>query len=88
MRARNIKPGFFKHGMLAECEPSARVFFAVLWTLADREGRLGYRPKKIRAELSPYDERYPDALLGQFAAEEFTFRCQVGEVLCIQIVSV
>ena len=54
-RARNIKPGFFKNEELAECSAYARLLFIGLWTLADREGRLEYRPKRIKAEIFPYE---------------------------------
>ena len=50
-RARNIKPGFFKNEDLAECSPWARLCFAGLWTLADREGRLEDRANVIQDEL-------------------------------------
>lgn len=56
MRSRNIKPGFFKNEYLAECPFEARLLYAGLWCIADREGRLEYRPKRIRAELFPFDE--------------------------------
>jgi len=55
MRARNIKPGFFKNDLLAECHPLARILFEGLWCLADREGRLKDLPKRIKAEILPYD---------------------------------
>jgi hypothetical protein len=55
MRARNIKPGFFKNDLLAECHPLARILFEGLWCMADREGRLKDRPQRIRAEILPYD---------------------------------
>lgn len=55
MRARNIKPGFFKNEHLADCSPSARLLFIGLWMLADREGRLEYRPKRWKGELFPYE---------------------------------
>lgn len=55
MRARNLKPGFFKNEYLAELDPLARILFAGLWCMADREGRLEYRPKRIKAEVLPYD---------------------------------
>jgi len=55
MRSRNIKPGFFKDDTLAECEPLARILFAGLWCFADREGRFKWRPKRIKAEILPYD---------------------------------
>lgn len=55
MRARNIKPGFFKNEELAECSPWARLLFIGLWCMADCEGRLEKRPKRIKAEIFPYD---------------------------------
>lgn len=55
MRARNIKPGFFKNEDISECSPSARLLFIGLWMLADREGRLEYRPKRWKGELFPYE---------------------------------
>ena len=56
MRARNLKPGFFKNEALAELSFEARLLFAGLWCLADREGRLEDRPKRIKAEVFPYDD--------------------------------
>lgn len=54
-RTRSIKPSFFSNDILAECEPMARLLFAGLWTLADRDGRLEYRPRRIKGALFPYD---------------------------------
>lgn len=34
---------------------AARLLFPGLWMLADREGRLEYRPKRWKGELFPYD---------------------------------
>ena len=55
-RARNIKPGFFKNEAIAELPFEYRLLFIGLWTLADREGRLEDRPKRIRMELFPADD--------------------------------
>lgn len=55
-RARNIKPGFFKNEILADLPFEFRLLFVGLWTHADREGRFEYRPRRIKAELFPYDE--------------------------------
>lgn len=63
-RTRNLKPAFFKNEDLAECEPIVRLLFAGLWTLADREGRMEYRPRRIKAELFPYDNCDIEAMLG------------------------
>lgn len=62
-RSRNIKPGFFTNDELCELPPVARLLFAGLWCHADRMGRLLDRPKKIKAEILPYDKCDCDALL-------------------------
>lgn len=56
MRARNIKPGFFKNELLGTCNPITSMLFAGLWLLSDREGRLEDRPLRIKAEIFPYRE--------------------------------
>lgn len=63
MRARNIKPGFFKNEILCSMEPLARILFAGLWCIADRDGKLEDRPLRIKAELLPYDNCDAEALL-------------------------
>jgi uncharacterized phage protein (TIGR02220 family) len=55
MRARNIKPGFFKNDELAELDPIVRLLFVGLWCYADKAGRFEWRPKRIKAEILPYD---------------------------------
>lgn len=65
MRARDIKPGFFKNDQLAECSMAARLLFPGLWMLADREGRLENRPRKIKAEIFPFDDVDVAALLAE-----------------------
>lgn len=55
-RARNIKPALFKNEVLGEADPLLTILFAGLWCLADREGRMEDRPKRIRAEIFPYRE--------------------------------
>ena len=56
MRSRIIQPGFFKNEYLAEYDFTTRILFQGLWLLADREGKLEYRPKQIRAEIFPHDD--------------------------------
>ena len=56
MRARNIKPGFFRNPELADAGPLAQLLFAGLWCMADKEGRLKDAPRVIKAELFPYYE--------------------------------
>ena len=55
-RARNIKPSFFLNEDIVELPCEARLLFIGMWTLADREGRLENRPKKIKMSLFPADD--------------------------------
>jgi hypothetical protein len=73
-RARNIKPAFFTSDQLAECEPLARLLFAGLWTVADRDGRLEDRPKRIKIEVLPYDDCDCENLLQQLAGQGLIVR--------------
>lgn len=84
-RARNIKPGFFKNDELAQCSHGARLLFAGLWTLADREGRLEDRPLRIKGELFPYEECDVGGWLNQLAAKRFIVRYEVDGCKYIQI---
>lgn len=84
-RARNIKPGFYKNEALAECSVWARLIFPGLWMLADREGRLEDRPKRIKGELLPFDPKDVDPLLDELQAQNFILRYQNEEGRFIQI---
>lgn len=54
-RIRTIKPDFFLHEDLADLTPLHRLLFIGLWTLADKDGRMEDRPKRIKAALLPWD---------------------------------
>lgn len=84
-RARNIKPSFFSNEQLAEVSAEARLLFAGLWTIADREGRLEDRPKRIRAELFPYDNWDCDHLLSELARIKVITRYTVDGRNCIWV---
>jgi len=86
-RSRNIKPGFFANEDLAECDPLARILFTGLWCLSDREGRLEDRPKRIRAEVLPYDLCDADQLLNQLQDHGFILRYQNGSDRYIQVLN-
>lgn len=73
-RARNIKPGFFINEDLCDLSPLARLLFIGLWTIADREGRLEDRPKRIRMAILPADDCDVAALLEQLDARGFIVR--------------
>jgi hypothetical protein len=86
-RARNLKPGFFKNETLAECSPLARLLFAGLWCLADRAGRLEDRPKRIRAEILPYDDGSVDDMLTELHEAGFILRYEVAGQQFIQVLN-
>lgn len=86
-RARNIKPGFFTNDVLAECSALARILFQGLWCHADREGRLEDRPRKLKAEILPYDECNIEELLSQLQIRGFIIRYQHGSERFIQVVN-
>lgn len=73
-RARNIKPSFFKNEILIELPFETRLLFIGLWTLADREGRLEDRPKRIKMEIFPADNLDVDSLLSQLNKAGFIQR--------------
>ncbi len=85
-RARNIKPSIMDNEDLAELDPLARLLFIYLWMLADREGRVEDRPKRIAAQALAYD-RSADAnkLLSDLAEAGFIDRYVVDGVAVIQI---
>ena len=56
MRARNIKPSFFKNELLGVADPFLSLVFAGLWCAADRDGYLEDRPLRLKAEILPYRE--------------------------------
>jgi hypothetical protein len=84
-RTRNLKPGFFKNEELAECSPFARLLFAGLWTLADRDGRLEYRPKRIKAELFPFDAVEVPELVAELHGKKLLEQYKVGELEILAI---
>lgn len=60
MRIRAIKPDFFIDEDLAELDGDKKLFFIGLWCLADREGRLRFKPKEVEARLFPHKHQKPE----------------------------
>lgn len=80
-----LNPGFFRNELLAELPMATRMLFAGLWTIADRCGRLEDRPKRIKADLFPWDEVDVDAALSELHAAGFVLRYTVASDKFIQI---
>lgn len=89
MRARNVKPGFLKNEDLADIGPYAQLLFVGLWQLADRDGKLEDRPRRIKAEIFPYYEPKPalETLLKHLQEKNFIIRYKVERVKIIQVVN-
>src|SRR5258706_16385373 len=84
-RARNIKAAFFKNEQLAELAFETRLLFIGLWTLADRDGRLEDRPKRIRMEVFPADDVDVELELSKLDKSGFITRYMVGESRFIEV---
>ena len=84
-RTRSLKPQYFKNDLLAECQPLARLLFAGLWCMADAEGRLEYRPLRVKAEVLPYDECDVDQLADELEQRGFVRRYTVDDVTILVI---
>lgn len=55
-RIRQIKPEYQLDDDLAKLSRDTRLFFIYTWVIADKEGRIEYRPDKIKAMTFPYDD--------------------------------
>ena len=86
-RSRNIKPGFFKNEVLPDVAFQGRLMFIGLWTLADREGRLEYRPRRIKGELFPYEECDVEAFVKSLESTGFLQTYEVDGTQYIQILN-
>jgi len=85
-RQRTLKPGFFTNEDLGACSPLARLLFAGMWCWADRLGRTLDRPRRLKAEILPYDAADGEALVSELARAGMIRRYSVGETAIIQIV--
>ena len=57
-RIRSIKPNYCRSKDVAALSTEARLFFILLWTEADDEGRLAYVPRQLVTVIFPWDEDY------------------------------
>ena len=74
MRIRNICPGFWKNHLLGDLDFWERLLFQGLWCLADCKGRLEDVPRRIKAELFPYDDVDIDSGLDSLTNAGFIIR--------------
>ena len=86
-RIRYIKPGFFASDELAEVSTLGRLLFIGMWCWADKEGRLHDRPRRLKAEILPFDRVDVDRLLNNLAERGFLTRYVVSGSAYIQVVN-
>lgn len=87
-RSRNIKPGIMENEKLADLSYSHRLLFIYLWMLADKEGRLEDRPKRIKVQAFPYDtDLNIDEMLNDLARTGFILRYTCAEYHIIQVIN-
>lgn len=85
-RIRSIKPGFFRNEDLGALSPWHRLAFAGLWCEADKAGRLEDRPKRLKANIFPYDDVDLEAILRDLVDAGFLRRYVVDGQACLQVV--
>ena len=78
MRIRSITPGFFKNEGISELPAMHRLLFIGLWCLADKEGRLEDRVKRIKIEIFPYDNYDAEKGLKELEKAGFILRYKVN----------
>lgn len=86
-RKRNVHPKFFINEDIAELDPLTRLFFIGMWTLADRDGRMEDRPKKLKGEILPYDNCDGEEMVSSIADKGFIVRYEISGKRYIQIVN-
>lgn len=89
MRARNLKPGYFKNEILGSADPLIGILFQGLWCSADREGRLEDRPLRLCVDIFPYrrsvTEKKVDAWLKWLDEQKFIRRYEADGKRYIQV---
>ncbi len=73
-RIRTIDPHFPRTPSLSRISREARLFFILLWTLADDSGRLRLDHERLKDQLYPFDDDAP-SLLPLWIGELESARC-------------
>jgi len=85
-RRRMLNPMFFLDPDVAMLSPWARLLFESLWCLADREGRLEDKPKRILIQTFPFDKDINiEGHLSELVEQEFIQRYKANGKDYIQI---
>jgi hypothetical protein len=85
-RIRAIKPDFFTDDTIGSLEPDAQLLLLGLATLADKDGRLEDKPKRIKAVLFPYRDVDVEAHLSALELAGEVTRYESDDVRCVFLV--
>ena len=83
MRIRALKPGSFLNEQLCSLSSFHRLLYAGLWLCADRQGRLQDRPKRLKAEIFPYDDADVDEFFSAASKVDLDFHVTFHEKLVV-----
>lgn len=86
-RARNIKPAFFDNDELADNDPLGRLLFIGLWTLADCNGNLEWRAKRIKKQILAYDDCCIESLAINLDKSGFVRFYSDGEKMYLNVIN-
>jgi len=86
-RARNIKPAFWRNEALVELPFQTRLLFIGLWNIADRDGRLENRPKKIKMEIFPGDDVDVSLEITRLSEAGLVMVYRAKSVDCIEVIN-
>src|SRR5688572_17645353 len=87
-RIRTIKPEFPQSESMGRVSREARLLFAMLWTIADDEGRLRGASRLLASLLYPYDDDAPalmDGWLEELEGVDCIRRYEVGGTRYVEI---
>jgi len=77
-RQRMLHPGFFTDPELLALPPLARLLYAGMWCMADRDGRLEDKPMDLKIKLLPADTCDVEEFLQLLHASRRIIRYEVG----------
>ena len=85
MRILTIKAEFFMHDGLHDLENElrapVRIAFIGLWCAADKEGRFRWEPRRLKAQILPYDDCDFSRVLDALATRGFLVKYRVKDAL-------
>ncbi len=90
MKNRRIDPGICANEILAELDPWAQLLFERMSMIADRDGLLEDRPKRIRALIFPYksdSEIDVNKLLADLEIAGFIMRYEAEDIKVVCIIN-